>query len=111
MLVAHTTAYRCVVDRRSAVIVVVALIAACGGSQPRRISAAPTTSLTPATVAVSPNVESRYRAAAAAVTLFHLRFDQRSFGRIYAAADDSLRAASTEAAFTARLGALRDRVG
>jgi hypothetical protein len=55
--------------------------------------------------------ESRYAAAASAITLFHLRLDQRNYRGIYAMTDESFRSASTEAEFTATLTSLRDRLG
>ena len=94
------------------VAVVIGMVVLSCASQPQYRDLPSVTSTAAASPFEVPDAfEARYRAASAAATLFHVRFDQRNYSRIFAAADDSFRAATTEAAFTARLAALRDRVG
>lgn len=81
---------------------------ACGSAEPTR--PLPTATRAQAT-AVTSSFESQYAAAASAITLFHLRLDQRNYSGIYAMTDDTFRAASTEVQLTAMLSALRDRLG
>jgi hypothetical protein len=71
------------------------------------------TSPTPRPLAtVGPSTfESRYAAAASAITLFHVRLDQRNYAGIYAMTDDTFRASTSEAEMTAMLTSLRDRSG
>jgi len=71
----------------------------------------PRASTSPSSSGVPSTLQTRYAAAQAATTLFHVRFDQRSFGRMYAMTDGTFRKTIAEAAFTADMGALRDRVG
>ena len=95
---------------RAIALLLAATLVACASPQVR-----PAVSLSPLPVPSQLDVPvqfaSRYAAAQTATTLFHVRFDQRNFSRIYAMADDSFRATTKEADLSARLGALRDRVG
>ena len=88
--------------------VVMMLPIACGPAEPSRQTSVRTRA--PATLGVS-TLESRYAAAASAITLFHLRLDLRNYGGIYAMTDETLRAVTSEGQLTARLGALRDQLG
>ena len=99
-------------------LIAVSLVTACAGGGPTyrtltdaSASPTPAPTVTANVVDVPAAFQARYAAARAATTLFHVRFDQRNFARIYAAADPSLRTSTSEAGFTARLGALRDRTG
>jgi hypothetical protein len=55
--------------------------------------------------------EAQLAAAGSAITLFHLRLDQRNYRGIYAMTDDTFRAATNEAQMTAMLSSLRERLG
>jgi hypothetical protein len=81
---------------------------ACGSAEPSRQTAVPTRAQE--TLGLS-TLDSRYAAAASAITLFHLRLDQRNYSGIYAMTDETFRAVSSEAQLTARLTSLRDRLG
>jgi hypothetical protein len=96
---------------RVVLLLLAAALLGCTASPPQTTSEGTLTPRSSATSDVTDEFEARYRAASAAVTLFHVRFDQRNFGRIYAAADDTFRATTTEEVFTSRIAAQRDRVG
>jgi len=81
---------------------------ACGSAEPSRQTPAATRA--PATLGPS-TFESRIAAAASAITLFHVRLDQRNYRGIYAMTDETFRATSSEAQLTATLTSLRERVG
>lgn len=55
--------------------------------------------------------EAQLAAAGSAITLFHVRLDQRNYRGIYAMTDDTFRAATNEVQMTAMLTSLRDRLG
>ena len=55
--------------------------------------------------------EAQLAAAGSAITLFHVRLDQRNYRGIYAMTDVTFRAISTEAQLTATLTSLRERLG
>jgi len=81
---------------------------ACGSAEPARQTPAATRARAtsgPATF------ESQYAAAASAITLFHVRLDQRNYRGIYAMTDETFRAATSEAQLTATLTSLRERLG
>lgn len=46
-----------------------------------------------------------------AITLFHVRYDQRNYRGVYAMLDGTTRATTTEAQLTAMLATTRDRLG
>jgi len=95
---------------RAIALFLAAVLVACTGPQARPYdSFSPLPA--PSQLDIPVQFASRYAAAQTATTLFHVRFDQRNFSRIYAMADESFRATTTEADLTARLAALRDRVG
>lgn len=81
---------------------------ACSSAEPPHQSPAATQAR--ATLAPAP-FETQYAAAASAITLFHVRLDQRNYRGIYAMTDETFRAATNEAELTANLTALRDRLG
>jgi len=92
-------------------LVIAALLIGCSAPSPTssetltpRASSAPNAS-------VPSSVQTRYAAAQAAVTLFHVRFDQRQFTRMYEMTDTSVRASLTQASFVSAMTQLRDRVG
>lgn len=89
-------------------VVLMLLLVACGSAEPSRQTPAVTRAL--ATGGPS-TFESRLAAAASAITLFHLRLDQRNYRGIYAMTDETFRAASSEAQLTATLTSLRERLG
>jgi hypothetical protein len=55
--------------------------------------------------------EAQLAAAESAITLFHVRFDQRNYRGIYSMTDETFRAATNEVQMTAMLSSLRDRLG
>lgn len=55
--------------------------------------------------------EAQLAVAESAITLFHVRFDQRNYRGIYAMTDETFRAATSEVQMTAMLSSLRDRLG
>lgn len=93
------------------VMLVVALMLlpiGCGSAEPPR----PTPAATSAHATVGPmTFDSQLSAAASAITLFHVRLDQRNYRGVYAMTDETFRAATSEAELTAMLTALRERVG
>ena len=79
-------------------------------------TASPTSPAASARASASPGgvpstLETKYAAAQAATTLFHLRFDQRNFGRLYALTDPSFKRSVSETTFTSDMSKLRDRIG
>jgi hypothetical protein len=90
-----------------------ALLVSCAASAPSTSTGTLTPRASPSSSAsgVPSTLQTRYAAAQAATTLFHVRFDQRSYSRMYAMTDGSFQRTITEAAFAADMGALRDRVG
>lgn len=81
---------------------------ACAPAEQTRQSPTPTRAV--ATVGPS-TLDSRFAAAASAITLFHVRLDQRNYAGIYAMTDDTFRASTTQAELTAMLTSLRERSG
>jgi hypothetical protein len=92
-------------------LLLAALICGCAAPSLPASSTSPTAPVAASASGVPSTLETRYAAAQAATTLFHVRYDQRSFGRIYASTDSAFRKTTSEAAFTAQLAALRDRTG
>ena len=81
---------------------------ACGPAEQSR----PAPSATRGAATIGPStLDSQYAAAASAITLFHVRLDQRNYAGIYAMTDDTFRASTSEAEMTALLTSLRDRSG
>jgi hypothetical protein len=70
----------------------------------------PTATEAQATFAPS-KFEAQLAAAGSAITLFHVRLDQRNYRGIYAMTDETFRAATSEVRVTAMLSSLRDRLG
>lgn len=92
-------------------LVIAALLVACSAKP-----APSTETLTPrasssANASVPSTLQTRYAAAEAAVTLFHVRFDQRQFTRMYDMTDPSVRGQLGQTTFVAAMTQLRDRVG
>jgi hypothetical protein len=81
---------------------------ACASAEPARQT--PTATRAQATFEPS-KFEAQLGAAGTAITLFHLRLDQRNYRGIYAMTDETFRAATTEAQMTAMLTSLRERLG
>jgi hypothetical protein len=92
-------------------LLLAALIASCAAPSAPAPSPSPTARVAASASGVPSTLETRYAAAQAATTLFHVRYDQRTFSRIYAATDGAFKRTTSEAAFTAQLSALRDRTG
>ena len=83
------------------------LSVACSSAEPPPLPVA-----TRALATTGPSAfETRFAAAASAITLFHVRLDQRNYRGIYAMTDVTFRAVSTEAQMTATLTSLRDQLG
>jgi hypothetical protein len=81
---------------------------ACGSAEP----SPPTPAATRVQATFGPvTFEAQLAAAASAITLFHVRLDQRNYRGIYAMTDETFRAASSEAQLTAMLSSLRERLG
>ena len=95
---------------RAIALSLAAVLVACAAPQARPADS-PSPLPAPSQLDIPVQFASRYAAAQTATTLFHVRFDQRNFSRIYAMTDGSFRATTTEADLVARLSALRDRVG
>jgi hypothetical protein len=84
------------------------LSVACGSAEP----SPPLPAATRVQATFGPlSFESQLAAAASAITLFHVRLDQRNYRGIYAMTDETFRAASSEAQLTAMLSSLRERLG
>lgn len=84
------------------------LSVACSSAEPSR----PLPTATEAQTSFAPSkFEAQLAAAGSAITLFHLRLDQRNYRGIYAMTDDTFRAATNEGQMTAMLSPLRDRLG
>jgi hypothetical protein len=84
------------------------LSVACSSAEPSR--PLPTATEAQATFAPS-KFEAQLAAAGSAITLFHVRLDQRNYRGIYAMTDETFRAATSEVQMTAMLSSLRDRLG
>jgi hypothetical protein len=81
---------------------------ACSSAEPSR----PPRTATQAQATIGPSTfDAQLAAAGSAITLFHLRLDQRNYRGIYAMTDDTFRASTNEAQMTAMLTSLRDRLG
>ena len=89
-------------------VVLMLLPVACGSAEPSRET--PTATRARATLVPS-TFDTQYAAAASAITLFHVRLDQRNYRGIYAMTDETFRAATSEAQLTATLTSLRERLG
>ena len=84
------------------------LSVACGSAQP----SPPLRTATAAQATIGPSTfDAQLAAAGSAITLFHVRLDQRNYRGIYAMTDDTFRAATNEAQMTAMLSSLRERLG
>ena len=70
----------------------------------------PTATEAQATFAPS-KFEAQLAAAGSAITLFHVRLDQRNYRGIHSMTDDTFRAATSEAQLTTMLSSLRERLG
>ena len=95
-------------------LIVAALLVACAtrtgpstvspdASASARVSASPG--------GVPSTLETKYVSAREAITLFHVRLDQRNFPRLYSLLDPTFKQSVTESSFTGQMSALRDRVG
>jgi hypothetical protein len=81
---------------------------ACGSADP----SPPLRTATQAQATFAPSTfEAQLAAAGSAITLFHLRLDQRNYRGIYAMTDETFRAATNEVQTTAMLNSLRERLG
>jgi hypothetical protein len=81
---------------------------ACGSAEP----SPPLRTATQAQATIGPSTfDAQLAAAGSAITLFHVRLDQRNYRGIYAMTDDTFRAATNEAQMTAMLSSLRERLG
>lgn len=81
---------------------------ACSSAEPSR----PPRTTAPAQATIGPSTfDAQLAAAGSAITLFHLRLDQRNYRGIYGMTDDTFRAATNEVQMTAMLSALRERLG
>ena len=87
-----------------------ALLVACS-STPARSTETLTPRASPSSSGVPSTLQTKYEAAQAAITLFHVRFDQRAFNRMYELTDASFRKEIGEQAFVANMTALREKVG
>lgn len=80
----------------------------CSSAEPSR----PPRTATAAQATIGPSTfDAQLSAAGSAITLFHVRLDQRNYRGIYAMTDDTFRAATNEVQMTAMLSSLRDRLG
>ncbi len=93
-------------------LIVAAVVAACAGTT-GPTTASPAASARPSASpgGVPSTLETKYAAAQSATTLFHLRFDQRNFDRLYSLTDPSFKRQVTASTFTSDMSKLRDRVG
>jgi hypothetical protein len=81
---------------------------ACSSAEPSR----PLRTATAAQATIGPSTfDAQLAAAGSAITLFHLRLDQRNYRGIYAMTDDTFRTATNEVQMTAMLSSLRERLG
>ena len=81
---------------------------ACSSAEPSR----PLRTSTGAQATIGPSTfDAQLAAAGSAITLFHVRLDQRNYRGIYAMTDDTFRAATNEVQLTAMLSSLRERLG
>ena len=81
---------------------------ACGSAEP----SPPQRTATGARATIGPSTfDAQLAAAGSAITLFHLRLDQRNYRGIYAMTDETFRSATTEAQMTATLSSQRERLG
>jgi hypothetical protein len=93
-------------------LIVAAVVAACAGTTgPTTASPAESARASASPGGVPSTLETKYAAAQSATTLFHLRFDQRSFARLYSLTDPSFKREVSETTFTSDMSRLRDRVG
>ena len=88
-----------------------AILGACASSAAPAPASSSPRAASPSGSGVPSTLQTKYAAAQAATTLFHVRFDQRNFSRMYAATDASFRKEISEPAFTSNMSALRARVG
>jgi hypothetical protein len=91
-------------------LIVAVVVAGCSGATGPS-AASPTTRASPSPGGVPSTLETKYAAAQSATTLFHLRFDQRTFDRLYSLTDPSFKREVSETTFTSDMSKLRDRVG
>lgn len=94
-----------------ALLIALALVACAGRAGPSTASPDASAAGSASPGGVPSTLETKYVAAREAITLFHVRLDQRSFARLYSLLDPTFKQNITESAFTAQMSALRDRVG
>jgi hypothetical protein len=81
---------------------------ACGSAEPSPPPRTPTA----ARATIGPSTfDAQLAAAGSAITLFHVRLDQRNYRGIYGMTDETFRSATTEAQMTAMLSSQRERLG
>ena len=84
------------------------LSVACSSAEP----SPPPRTATEAQATFAPSTfDAQLAAAGSAITLFHVRLDQRNYRGIYGMTDDTFRAATNEVQMTAMLSSLRERLG
>jgi len=84
------------------------LSVACSSAEPSR----PLRTATGAQATIGPSTfDAQLAAAGSAITLFHLRLDQRNYRGIYGMTDETFRAATNEVQLTVMLTSLRERLG
>jgi hypothetical protein len=93
-------------------LIVALVVAACAGTTgPTTASSLASARASASSGGVPSTLETKYAAAQSATTLFHLRFDQRNFDRLYSLTDPSFKRQVTASTFTSDMSKLRDRVG
>lgn len=92
-------------------LVLAAIVGACAGTAAPPASSTTRAAASPSGSGIPSTLQTKYAAAQVATTLFHVRFDQRNFSRMYALTDTSFRKEISESAFTTNMASLRDRVG
>lgn len=95
-----------------ALVVAAVVVAGCSGTTgPSIASGAASARASASSGGVPSTLETKYAAAQSATTLFHLRFDQRTFDRLYSLTDPSFKRRMSETTFASDMSKLRDRVG
>ena len=89
-------------------VALILLPLACSSAAPSR----PLRTATEAQATIGPSTfDAQLAAAGSAITLFHVRLDQRNYHGIYGMTDDTFRAATNEVQMTATLSSQRERFG